>query len=75
VVAYRVAAHPEVVAPSGALVDRREEFVEALCALLADPAARRRRGEEARVFAARFTWANTVAAMEASLRAALDSPG
>lgn len=70
VVAYRVGAHPEVVAPSGALVDTAAEFTAALAALLADPAARRRRGDEAQVWAQRFRWTETVAAMAASLRAA-----
>jgi 1,2-diacylglycerol 3-alpha-glucosyltransferase len=70
VVAYRVGAHPEVVAPSGALVASRPEFVAAVAGLLADPGARRRRGEEARVFAERFTWAATVDALAACFAAA-----
>jgi glycosyltransferase involved in cell wall biosynthesis len=70
VVAYRLGAHPEIVAPSGALVDTRVEFAEALEALLADPQARRRRGREAAAFADRFTWANSVRDLAGCLRAA-----
>jgi glycosyltransferase involved in cell wall biosynthesis len=68
VVAYRCGAHPEIVAPAGELVRSRAEFVRAVVALLADPVARRRRGEESRRFAERFTWANTVEGMAACLR-------
>jgi glycosyltransferase involved in cell wall biosynthesis len=70
VVAFCAGAHPEVVAPSGALVADRAEFVDALELLLSDPAARRRRGEEARAFAQRFRWANTARDMAACIRAA-----
>lgn len=71
VVAYDLAAHPEVVAPSGRLVADRTTFVDAIETLLADPADRRARGEAARAFATRFTWANTVRAMAACVEAAL----
>ena len=74
VVAYRLAAHPEVVGPSGALAGTASEFADALVDLLADADARRRRGDEARIWAARFTWAATVAGMAASLRAAGAEP-
>lgn len=68
VVAYRRGAHPEIVAPAGALVASRSEFVDAVAGLLDDPAARRRRGVESQRFAERFTWANTVEAMAGCLR-------
>ncbi|MFN8542824.1 MAG: glycosyltransferase family 4 protein [Candidatus Binatia bacterium] len=75
VVAYRLAAHPEVVGPSGALVRDQHEFAEALLGLLADPDARRRRGTEAAAWAQRFTWAATVANLAASLeRAGVPAP-
>jgi glycosyltransferase involved in cell wall biosynthesis len=71
VVAYDLAAHPEVVAPSGALVRDRAGFVEAIVALLADPIRRRKRGAEAQEFARRFTWANTVRAVSDCVTKAL----
>ena len=71
VVAFRAGAHPEVVAPSGALVTDRAEFVDALEVLVSDPAARRRRGEEARAFAQRFRWTSTARDMAACIRAAV----
>lgn len=70
VVAYRMGPHPEIVAPGGGLVESQAEFAGALEALLADRDLRRRRGEEARAFARRFTWANSVRAMAACMAAA-----
>ncbi len=74
VVAYRLGAHPEVVADgvSGVLVASREELVEALLALLADPARRRQLGRGAVAVAARFTWDASVAALAAYLGRCMD---
>jgi glycosyltransferase involved in cell wall biosynthesis len=72
VVTYDVGAHPEVVAPSAARVETAELFADALVGLLADPAARARRGAEARRFAERFTWVAAVDAFEACLERAAD---
>jgi len=74
VVAYRIGPHPEVVGPGGTLVETREEFVAALDQLFADPVLRRQRGEAARAFAARFTWAASVEAMAACVERALGPP-
>jgi 1,2-diacylglycerol 3-alpha-glucosyltransferase len=73
VVAYDLAAHPEVVAPSGVLAKDRAAFVDAMEMLLAtDAGERRRRGEEARRFVEqRFTWKRTVESLAACLDAAL----
>jgi len=72
VVAYDLAAHPEVVAPSGVLAKDRTAFVDAMDMLLAtDAAERRRRGEEARRFVEeRFTWRKTVESLASCLQAA-----
>src|SRR5262249_20810720 len=71
VVGYACGAHPEVVAPSGRLVDAPGPFARAPGERLADPPARAAGGAAARDFAARFTWANTVRGMAASIEAAL----
>jgi 1,2-diacylglycerol 3-alpha-glucosyltransferase len=71
VVAYDLAAHPEVVAPSGSLVPDASAFAEAVLGLLSDAAERERRAEAARAFAQQFTWANTAAALEACVRHAV----
>ena len=72
VVAYDIGAHPEVIAPSGARVATREAFVDAMETLLADPDERRRRGEQARAFAQRFTWAKAVDDLATCLERAAD---
>jgi len=71
VVAYDLAAHPEVVAPSGVLATDRAAFVEGMEKLLAiGPTERRHRGEEAAEFVReRFTWQRTVESLGACLRA------
>ena len=73
VVAYDLAAHPEVVAPSGVLAKDRAAFVDAMDMLLGtDRAERRRRGDEAQRFVEeRFTWKRTVESLAACLHAAV----
>ncbi len=60
VLAYRLAAHPEVVndGVTGFLVENRDEFGERVRELIGDRELRERMGREGREWAKRFNWMN-----------------
>jgi len=74
VVAYRLCAHPEVVADgvSGVLVERREELLEAAVHLARDKERRQALSAGARAVAARFSWDANADALAAYLRRCLE---
>jgi glycosyltransferase involved in cell wall biosynthesis len=76
-VALNVGAHPEVVrhGETGFLVADMAAFETAVRRLAGDGEARRRMGEQARAFAARFSWESAVEAYDGVIREALGERG
>jgi glycosyltransferase involved in cell wall biosynthesis len=73
VIAFRVGAHPEVIADgsSGLLVQSERGFLDAMRELVDDAARRTQMGERAVEWAARFRWAETVARYDEVVSAAM----